>query len=108
MLPRPTLLKNGFNPGHGEHAAKDAAGKTWFVLLDEYLMASDRIKRVWTRRHVPNKHYWPDSTGRKMCEVAHGYLAVSTDEANAERHRACILKECLPADVLTNKPLWKT
>jgi hypothetical protein len=108
FLSRPTLLKQGFNPGHGEHAAIDGAGKTWFVLLDDCLMGSDRIKRSWTRRHVPSKKYWPDATGRKMCEVAQGFLVVSTDEDNAERHRARILKDGLPADVLTLKALWKT
>ena len=108
FLSRQDLLKAGFNPGHGEHAAKDAAGKSWFVLLDDYLMGPDRIKRSWTRRHVPNQKYWPDSTGRRMCEVAQGFLVVSTDEKNAEVHRARILKDQLPADVLTIKPLWRT
>lgn len=102
------MLKQGFNPGHGEHAALDGAGKTWFVLLDDYLMGPERIKRAWTRRHVPSRKNWPDQTGRKMCEVAQGFLVVSTDEQNAQIHRARILKERLPADVLTIKPLWKT
>lgn len=108
FLSRQDLLKAGFNPGHGEHAAKDAAGKSWFVLLDDNLMGSERIKRAWTRRHVPNRKYWPDATGRKMSEVAQQFLVVSTDEANAERHRARILKDRLPADVLTIQPLWRT
>jgi hypothetical protein len=108
FLSRQDLLRAGFNPGHGEHAAKDATGKSWFVLLDDNLMGSERIRRAWTRRHVPNQKYWPDATGRKMSEVAQGFLVVSTDEANAERHRARILKDQLPADVLTIKPLWRT
>ena len=108
FLSRLTLLKQGFNPGHGEHGAVDDTGTAWFVVLDDYLMGSDRIKRAWTRRHVPNQKYWPDPTGRKMSEVAQEFLVVSTDEANAERHRARILKEGLPADVLTLKALWKT
>ncbi|MEQ1674704.1 MAG: hypothetical protein ABL865_06695 [Candidatus Nitrotoga sp.] len=43
-----------------------------------------------------------------MSEVAQEFLVVSTFEANAERHRARILKDCLPADVLTIMTLWKT
>ena len=43
-----------------------------------------------------------------MSEVAQEFLVVSTDEENAERHRARILKDCLPADVLTLKALWRS
>lgn len=43
-----------------------------------------------------------------MCEVAQEFLVVSTCEANAERRRARILKDCLPADVLTLMALWKS
>ena len=71
-------------------------------------LGSDRIKRSWTRRYVPSKKYWPDATGRKMREVAQGFLVMSTDEENAERHRARILKDCLPAEVMHIKPLWKS
>ena len=35
FLSRLTLLKQGLNPGHGEHGATDDTGKAWFVLLDD-------------------------------------------------------------------------
>lgn len=107
FLSRVALLKQGFNPGHGEHAASDDAGTAWFVLLDDFMMGSDRIARAWTRRHSPNKKYWPDPMGRTWREVVQKFLVVTTDEKQAARHRARILRDQLPAEVLTIKPLWR-
>lgn len=106
-LSRVQLLKQGFNPAFGEHAAIDDAGTSWFVLLDDYQMTSDRISRAWTRRHTPSRKYWPDPTGRTWCDVAQRFLVVSTDEQHMVRHREWILKTSLPADVMHIKPLWK-
>src|SRR5674476_938478 len=101
-------LKLGVNPAFGEHGAIDEAGTSWFVLLDDYLMTSDRISRAWTRRHTPNKKHWLDPTGRTWCDVAQRFLVVSTDEQHTMRHREWILKTSLPAEVMHLKPLWKT
>jgi predicted transcriptional regulator len=108
MVSRLALLKQGLNPAHGEHAAVDAEKKTWFILLDDYIMGSDRISRSWERRHTPNQKYWPDPTGRAFNELAHHYLVVTTDPYQAERHNAWIEKAGLPAEVLTIPALWKT
>jgi len=108
FLSRVELLKLGFNPAFGEHGAVDDAGTAWFVLLDDYLMTSDRISRAWTRRHTPNKKHWLDPTGRTWRDVAQRFLVVSTDEQHAMRHREWILKTSLPAEVMHIKLLWKT
>jgi hypothetical protein len=108
FLSREALLKQGFNPGHGEHAAVDDTGIAWFVLLDDFLMGSDRIARAWTRRHTPNRKYWPDHTGRAWCEVVQRFLVACTDEQHSLRHRKWILKNKLPAEVMQLSPLWKT
>jgi hypothetical protein len=108
FLSREDLFKHGFNPGHGEHGAVDDTGIAWFVLLDDFLMGSDRIARAWTRRHTPNLKYWPDHTGRAWCEVVQRFLVVCTDEKHALRHRKWILKNKLPAEVMQLSPLWKT
>lgn len=107
VLPRDVLFKQGLFPAFGEHGAIDGEGKSWFVLLDDYLMTSDRISRSWTRRHTPNKKYWPDPTGRVWRDVAQRFLVACTDEQNTARHRAWILKNRLPADVVQLTPLWK-
>jgi hypothetical protein len=107
FLDRLSLLKQGFNPGHGEHGARDDDGTSYFVLVDDYAMTSDRIRRSWMRRHAPNSKYWPDPTGRCWSEVVHRFLVVSTDANNAVTHRAYIDSQALPADVLTIEPLWR-
>jgi len=108
MLSRLALLKKGLNPAHGEHAALGGDQKTWFVLLDDYLMGSDRISRSWERRHTPNVKYWPDPAGRIFNELAHHYLVVTTDPNQAERHNAWVEKHEIPAEVLTIPALWKS
>jgi hypothetical protein len=108
FLTREDLFKHGLNPAFGEHGAVDEQGKAWFVLLDDYLMTSDRITRSWTRRHTPILKYWHDFTGRAWCDVVHRFLVVSTDDQHAERHRKWILKNQLPAEVMQLTPLWKT
>lgn len=106
FLSRLQLLKRGFNPAHGEHGAIDDSGISYFVLLDDYMMPSHRISRSWTRRHTPNRKYWPDYTGGKFCETVQAFLVATTDEKHAKRHEKWILKEGLPADVIYIKPLW--
>lgn len=108
ILRRGEVFRHGLYPAFGEHGALDGEGKSWFVLLDDYRMPSNRISRCWTRRHTPNRKYWPDPTGRAWCDVVQRFLVVATDIQHAARHRAWILKSTLPADVLTIKPLWKT
>ena len=80
----------------------------WFILLDDYMMGSDRITRSWERRHTPNLKYWPDPTGRALNELAHHYLVVTNDLKQTERHNTWIEKAGLPAEVLTIPALWKT
>jgi hypothetical protein len=108
FLPRLSLFKQGLHPAHGEHAAVDAAGKTWFVLLDDYMMASDRIARSWTRRHTPSKKYWNDPTGRVWREVANRYVVVTTSPRQADRHADFIKQSEFPADVMCIAALWSS
>lgn len=108
FLSRLALLEQGFNPGHGEHGAVDDNGTSWFVLLDDYLMGSERIARAWRRRHTPNQKHWPDPAGRAWGEVAQRFLVVTTDAGQAELHRARILRDRLPAEIMIIKPLWRT
>jgi hypothetical protein len=107
-LSRETLLKHGLCPGFGEHGAVDETGQAWLVVLDDYLMGSDRLTRAWTRRHAPSQRHWPDAAGRMWGEVVNQFLVVSTDEANAGRHRAWVMKHGLPAEVVYLSPLWKS
>lgn len=106
FLSRQALLRQGFNPAHGEHAGVDGGNRCWFVLLDDYLMASRRIARSWQRRHAPDRNHWPDPMGRTWCEVMQRYLVCCTDAIHAESHRAWIATHDIPADLMEMKPLW--
>ena len=108
FLSRVELLKQGLHPAFGEHGAFDGKGRSWFVLLDDYLMTSDRITRSWTRRHAPNQKHWHDPTGRAWRDVVQRFLVVATDEEHAARHRQWIVESELPAEVMLLKSLWKT
>ena len=104
---RLTLLKQGFNPAFGEHAGVDAGGVSSLVLVDDYLMGSERISRVWTRRHRPARAYWPAGTGREWREVVQRFIVATTDGRQAEAHTAWITDQGIPADVMTIKALWR-
>lgn len=108
FLDRLTLLKSGLNPAFGEHAGNDESDLSTFVLVDDYMMGSDRIARSWQRRHKPNPKYWPDPAGRVWRELAQDYLVVCTDEHHAERHRDWLASQSIPAEVLTIDPLWRS
>ena len=108
FLSRAALLKQGFNPARGEHAGIDATEISWLALLDDYLMASARIARVWRRRHTPNPRHWPDATGRAWCDVMQRYVIGCTDPVRAARHRAWIVAHDIPAYVIDIPALWST
>jgi hypothetical protein len=114
--PKRQLLKHGLRPALGEHGGIDGAGRAILVLLDDYTMASHRILRTWTRRHVPDMNYYHDSTGARWCERANGFVVATTREKQAQRHRRWVANynhACkdntlkLPdIEVLVVNPLW--
>ncbi len=108
FLTRAALLKQGFNPAHGEHAGIDAAQISWLALLDDSLMASARIARVWRRRHTPDPRHWRDATGRAWCDVMQGFVVGCTDPERAAWHRVWIAAHEIPAYVVNIPALWTT
>lgn len=114
--PRLQLFKHGLRPAIGEHGAVDAANQAYLVMLDDYVMASNRILRTWTRRHAPDMNYYHDHTGRRWCDLANHFIVATTSEKQAERHRKWITrynKDCKSPDarlpdieVVCVEPLW--
>lgn len=107
FLSRLALMKQGFNPAHGEHAGVDTRGTSTFVLLDDYLMQPERIAHSWGRRHTPNRKYWPDPAGRVWGEVMQRFIIVSTDPLHLNNHREFLAEHPLPADLLYVEALWR-
>jgi hypothetical protein len=106
LLDRLMLLKQGFNPAHGEHAGVDDTKTSTFVLLDDYGMQSHRIDHVWTRRHTPHEKHWPDPTGRVWSEVVNRFVVATTDPKQADRHRRYIESRGVAAAVMMVRDLW--
>ena len=106
FLPRAALLRQGFNPAHGEHAGIDGGGRSWLVLLDDIRMASARIGRTWYRRHTPSPRHWPDPAGRCWGEVMQRFVVACTDPDQAQRHRIWIAAHDVPVTVINIPALW--
>lgn len=114
--PKKQLLSYGLRHALGEHAATDKTGCSHLVLLDDYLMASNRIARTWTRRHAPDLDYYSDHTGQRWCDLANNLIIATTSIDQKKRHlkwveqynAACKAGEMkLPSiEVMVIKPLW--
>ncbi len=84
------ILAHGLRPALGEHAAMDNNGRAHLVLLDDYLMTSDRILRSWTRRHTPDPKHYPVHNGQRWCDMANHFVIATTHIAQATRHQQWI------------------
>ncbi len=114
--PKRQLLKHGLRPAIGEHGATDANGRAYLVLLDDYMMAPNRILRTWFRRHTPDTQHYQDSTGRRWCELANHFIVATTSPQQVERHQRWLdryQRECRDPDamlpdieVVYVEPLW--
>lgn len=114
--PRLQLLQHGLRPAIGEHGATDGAGRAYLVLLDDYVMAPNRILRTWQRRHAPDPNHTQDPTGQRWCDLANHFIVATTSEKQTARHQRWMTrynKNCsrvdqrLPdIDIMTVKPLW--
>lgn len=102
---REYCYKKGLNPAHGEHAAKDKQNHFYFLLLDDYLMGSERITHAWLRQHTPRQH-WPGDV-RHWSDVADQYIVTTTSIPQLVLHRAYALKHQINAQVICVDPLWR-
>lgn len=108
--PRQTLYAMGLSPAHGEHYGQDQDGQGALVLLDDYLMQSERIPHAWTRAHTPNTRHYDLATGRvrHWCDVTQRYILAVTDRIQYERHKAYIRQHRLDTALLFVAGLWQT
>lgn len=114
--PKTQILAHGLRPALGEHGAIDNEGRAHLVLLDDYLMSSDRILRSWTRRHAPDTNHYPVHNGQRWCDLANNFVIATTDTEQAKRHQQWITNynkngregdDGLPEiEIITIAPLW--
>ena len=105
FLPRIALLKQGLRPSFGEHGGYTKDG-SFFILVDDYLMPSNRITRCWERIHTPDNNYYKDHTGLKWSDIVNHYILFCSDQRQAEKHRRWIRKHNIPATVRVFDSLW--
>jgi len=105
FLKKTALFRLGLNPSHGEHAGVQA-GKLFFVLLDDYLMGSDRITKVLSRDHRKHPKYCSLNKSVNWRMVLGRYLVVTTDLQQKSRHERWIQKQKINAELLYLPPLW--
>jgi len=105
FLKKTALFRLGLNPSHGEHAGVQA-GKLFFVLLDDYLMGSNRITKVLSRDHRKHPKYCSLNKSVNWRMVLGRYLVVTTDLHQKSRHERWIQKQKINAELLYLPPLW--
>lgn len=103
---RKELMKMGLNPAHGEHAG--VAGKEFlFVLVDDYLMGSERISWSLVRSHKRSVRYCPDPVQLNWSRILNRFIIAATDEVQAQKHRKWIEKKGITGEIVYVPALWQ-
>ncbi len=105
FLDKPALFRIGLNPSHGEHAGGQE-GKIVFVLLDDYLMGSNRISTTLSRRHRLNEKYCDFKNTVTWSMIFKRFIVASTHEKQIERHERFLHRKGLQAELLYVPPIW--
>lgn len=99
-LKRPTLWRLGLNPGIGEHAFR-FGDQLFFVLIDDYLMESNRISHCLSRAHTPHEQYYDVTQAggsSTWADYADRVVVFSCDEDHLEQHQTYLEKQTIKAD----------
>jgi len=99
------LYRIGLDPSKGEHAGFQDK-HIIFVLLDDYLMGSDRISAALKRYHKKKGEYCTTPGRLRWPEVFDSFFIATTDRAQIERHRAWVNRRGIQAELLYIKPIW--
>ncbi|RFA24309.1 hypothetical protein CAI21_22160 [Alkalilimnicola ehrlichii] len=97
VLLRVDAFSLGLSPAHGEHLARSDDGIYSLLLMDDYFMSSERIVRVWRRRHRSKPAYYAPPAPRHWFDVADRFIVAVTDAEHLADHRAYLAQ----ADVLS-------
>jgi len=105
FLDKKSLLTFGLNPSFGEHGGL-LDGKLAFVLLDDYLMGSNRIHRAAWRFHVTNPRYCDLNVALTWNRVYKRFLVATTDKRQEKKHARWIKRNHSHAELMYFPPLW--
>jgi len=107
VLSREQLQLEGFFPAHAEYvlefwqSTSAQEKQRMLIVIDDYGMPSERLKRIWGRRHLEKQG------GVKTYKnfVSH-WLVFCSDEALLERHKTYANNHQLPIQCHFIKPIW--
>ncbi len=106
FLPKPVLYKMGLNPAIAEHCGVSQEQRI-YVLVDDYLMQSNRLLRVKTRSHRPKKGFFdftkPIPT---WSAVASKFICVTTLDSQYALHKKFLQVNRLDFSMMKIGPLW--
>lgn len=105
FLDKASLFRIGLNPSHGEHAGVQD-GKIVFVLLDDYLMGSNRISNTLSRRHRLNEKYCDLKISVNWSMIFKRFVLASTNPSQIKRHERFLQRKGLEAELLYVPPIW--
>ena len=91
------LLTIGLNPAVGEYGFKHGK-QLFFVLIDDYLMASKRILHCWDRQHTPSHAHYDIKQGGfvNWRSYADQFFLFCCDEDQLKQHQEFAEKHKIP------------
>ncbi len=105
FMDKAPLYRLGLDPSKGEHAGFHDQNII-FVLLDDYLMGSDRIGAALKRPHKKRPEYCDASGALTWPDVFDYFFIATTDEVQMKRHRKWVDRKGIQAKFLCMKPVW--
>ena len=108
-IDRAQLAPLGLHPAHSEYAFVMPNRSSLFqlVVIDDYLMQSNRILHKWQRPHLKTSTTATSTTLKRWCDVCDGYRIYTITELQAIQHRAFLAQAGIPnASVTLIEPVW--
>ncbi len=90
VVDRTALTPLGLHAAHAEHAFMRPGQSHLFqlVVIDDYLMQSDRIAHKWTRGHLKQSRHAADTTLKRWCDVCDAYWIFAVTPLQVRQHEA--------------------
>ncbi len=106
FLPKTLLYKAGLNPAIAEHCGVSEDQRI-YVLVDDYLMQSNRLLRVMTRAHRPKKGFFDFSKPVPVwSDVATKFICATTLDSQYVQHKKFLQVHKLNFSMMKIGPLW--
>ena len=102
-------LSYGLNPSVAEYLVLMKEGEFALALVDDYFMASERVKHSLERTHTPDKRFYSFTDShvvRHWFDAVKQVFVFSTDEVQVEKHQSFINENNLTGKAEFIQPIW--